>query len=178
MAVIDGLSGDVSSDDSRLLVEAMRHLADQQVARAERVRTSARQTFAYLTGIFTLAQAGTLAAFAHHGMPEWTEGVTLGLALGTVGCLGLAGFFAIRAEQLKPAPEIAPIDITKAADDAELSGESIGDGLVMLYARRIDQQGAVINSRRMPLKDLTSVALVTILLVVLELAAALIGRFG
>jgi hypothetical protein len=178
MTVIDETSGGVSSEDSRLLVEAMRHIADQQVERAERVRTSARQTFAYLTAIFTIAQAGTLAAFAHQGMPHWAERATLVLALATVGCLGVASIFAIRAERLRVAPEIAPRDLTRTADEAESTGEPVGDALALLYAERIEKQGKVIAERRAPLDALTVVAHLTIFFLVLELGVAIVGRFS
>jgi hypothetical protein len=178
MTSIDELSGDVSSDDSRLLVEAMRHIADQQVERAERVRTSARQTFAYLTGVFTVAQAGTLAAFAHQGMPEWAERATLVLALVTVVCLGVGGFFVIRTERLKVAPEIAPWDVTRVADEAEETGEPVGDALALLYAERIEKQGKAIDERRAPLDVLTAMAFLTIFFLILEVGVALVGRFA
>lgn len=167
------------SDDSNLLVDAMRHLADQQVARAERVRTSARQTFAYLTAIFTVAQAGTLAAFARdrapsHHLAPWL----LGLAIATVVVLGIAGVLAVKAEQLKKAPEIGPADITKAGDDAIESGEPLGEELTLLYAQRIEAQGAVIDERREPLKYLSWAAIGAIVLLVCELIVALVGRFA
>jgi hypothetical protein len=178
VTAIEEISGDVSSEDSRLLVEAMRHIADQQVERAERGRTSARQTFAYLTGIFTLAQAGTLAAFAHQGMPTWAERATLVLSLATVACLGVASFFAIRAERLRIAPEIAPKDLTRTADEAETTGGLSETRSRLLYAERIEKQGKVIDERRVPLDVLTTMAFLTIFFLVLEVGVALVGRFG
>jgi hypothetical protein len=165
-------------EDAGLLVEAMRHLADQQVERAERVRAAARQTFAYVTGIFTLAQAGALTAFGQKQISGTEQKYILALALLAAVGVGVTAIFALSAERLRRAPEIAPDDITKAGDQAAEHGEPVGEELTLLYARRIDEQVKVINERRAPLTRVTIAAGVTIAIVVAELIVALIARFA
>src|SRR5689334_10774297 len=54
-----------AAEHSKLVMDAMRHIADQQFDRAERVRLGARQTFLYVSALFTIGQA---AAFTNFGV--------------------------------------------------------------------------------------------------------------
>lgn len=65
-----------ADEHSKLVLEAMRHLADQQLEQAERVRSAARQTFVYLAGFFTLAQAAAFTGFAKESVTPWDTSAT------------------------------------------------------------------------------------------------------
>jgi hypothetical protein len=156
----------------------MRHLADQHVARAERVRASARQTFAYLTAIFTVAQAGTLSGFDADELTSLEQSLMLSAALLAVVGIAAAGLLTLKADRLRRAPEIAPRDITSAGDTAHEHGEPVSDELTLLYADRIRAHSELIDERRGPLKHLTWVAGSTIILLVIQIIVALIARLA
>lgn len=173
-----GIHPGVSEDPNEPLVEAMRHLADQQVARAERVRAAGRQTFAYLTAVFTVAQAGTLSTFGSDDLTRSEQTLLLIVALLALGALGATGILALVTDRLRTAPEIAPEDLTEAAGAAEERGEPVSDELILLYGERAKKQSAIIRERRTPLKALTFFAGSTIVAVIVQIAIALVARFA
>jgi hypothetical protein len=154
----------------------MRHLADQEVARAERVRAAARHTFAYLTAIFTVAQAGTLSAFGANALNGLEQVLLLTTAI--LAALGIltAGLLALLADRLRDAPEIAPQDITRAVDNAYEHDESVSDALTLVYADRIKAHAEVVNGRRCLLRALNIAAGSTMIVLIAQIIIALIAR--
>ncbi len=169
--------GHDSAEDPQLVLDAVRDVYDEQRASAERLRTSAQQTFVFVSVLFTIAQTAIFADFGGSGVLSAGEKTwLLILGCGAVAGVGLTGFLAMYAHVLQHAPGIAVSDIVHHVKAVIRQGEPTEYALIELYDQAIRDQQQVIESRRERLRWLSVAAALTVGLTVAEIAVALFVR--
>lgn len=165
-----------ADEHSKLVLEAMRHLADQQLERAERVRSAARQTFVYLAGFFTLAQAAAFMGFASKDVTPWEQTRLIWVALVAAIALGTTGVFTLATDKLRKVKDLAPEDVAREGDEAIETDEFVADRLVKLYFDAAKQQQGAVEDRQAPSNLVQFTAAVTVLATLAEVVVSLVVR--
>jgi hypothetical protein len=165
-----------ADEHSRLVLEAMRHLADEQQARAERVRSSARNTFIYLSALFTVAQAVALGEFGESTVSDAERKWIVYVGVAAAAALALTGVITIVVDRLRRVPDIAPGDLEREADIAIDNDEFVADRFTKLYKATARERAAAIEERSPWLLSLTLGAVATVLIVVAEIVISLLAR--
>lgn len=171
-------SGVDSIEHSRMVLEAMRHLADQQYDRAERTRSSARQTFAFVAALFTVAQTVAFTGFSADLVSGDERAWILRLGIAAAWTLGVTGICALATEALRRVSDISARDLLEEADEAEEADEFVGDRYIKLYVDSTQARTKAVESRQPWRLATTVVAIMTVLLVVAEIAVSLIARLS
>jgi hypothetical protein len=168
-----------ADERSKLVLEAMRHLADQQLERAERVRSFSRQTFVYVAALFTVAQTVTLTSFAASSVSSSERVFILIPAIAAAVLLGVAGLATLNVDRLREVRDFGVADILREAGKAERDPTfSFADRLGKLYADSAEARAAAVETRREATFWGTVAASLTIFLVVAEVVISLITRLA
>lgn len=163
------------AEHSKLVLEAMRHHADQQMLRAERVRSTARQMFVYVSVLFTVAQTVAFTSFGAE-VSDQAQRFILGSGLVAAVALGFTGIMALLTDQLRSVSDASPDDIARESDKAIDAGEFVGDALVKLYSDTSKARVEAIEEKRQLLRFTTRGAIATVVLVLAEIAISLVAR--
>jgi hypothetical protein len=166
-----------TSEDAKYVLEAVRDVLDEQRASAERLRSSARQTFVFVSVLFTIAQTAVFTNFDGTGGLSSTEkGALLVLGIAAVAGVATTGLLALAADALQPARAVAVSDIVREVEKAASRGEPATYALIDLYDTAIKELVSVVDKRRARLSCLSVAAALTIGFVVVEIAVALLVR--
>jgi hypothetical protein len=167
---------DALDEGRKLAMEAMRHLADGQLDRAERVRLSARQAFVYVSGFFAVAQVVTFSAFANANIANGEQDWIVRMALGAAISVAITGILAIWTDKLRSVPDPTPKDIADAIDEAEAEGTPAADALTQLYASVVKNRSKAVKDRGAWIKATTAFAMVTVAVTLAEIVLSLLYR--
>lgn len=165
-----------AAEHSRAVAEAMRHLADQQYDRAERLRAAARQTFLWVSALFTVTQVVALSAFGEDKITPGEQQSLMWIAIVGASFLLVTLLLTIGTDRLRKVADIAPDDLVRAADDAVESGDHFGDALVAMYHLTATRRAEAVKERREWLYSVTVFAAITVTVLVGEIVYALIIR--
>jgi hypothetical protein len=165
------------AEEEKLVLEAMRHLADQQLERADRLRGTARQMFAYTTGVFTLAQSAAFVGFNQKpNIVSWEQTTLLVLAMLAGAAVIATGVATFCQDKLKTVPDISEDDVKDAEQAAVAQGTSVAPRLSAKYAKAFKERREAIEARRGDRDWVAITAAVTLGFVLLELMAAFLFR--
>ncbi len=167
------------ADVSKFVLEAVRGLAEEQAARADRVRSSARQTFAYVSTLFTVAQAGAVAVMTRADTSMLSSKERVGLvALGLAAALALAvvGVATVWVDRLRSVRDPAPGDFAREADKALANDGFASDGVAAVYATVMRERKKAVDDRRKGLHWVTAGAYTAVLLVLAQIAVVLVSQ--
>jgi hypothetical protein len=167
-----------ADEHAKLVLEAMRRLSDEQVERAERVRNSARNTFLFLSGIFTVAQTATISALNSNKVSHTDRAWVIALAITAAGVLAFTGFVTIIVDHLRRVRDISTDDIEREANAAVDNDEFVGDRLITLYRASAKGRAAAVDARAKWLTSHTWAAVAVVALVVTETVLSLISRIA
>src|SRR6218665_546848 len=99
--------GPENFENPDLVLDAVRDVLNEQRGEAERLRSSARQTFVFVTVLFTIAQTAVFAEFGGKGaLTPGEKTWLLSLGLASVVGVGVTGFLALYADVLQSAPAV------------------------------------------------------------------------
>lgn len=163
-------------EHSKLVMEAMRALAEGQLERADRLRTAGRQMFVYVSAFFAVGQTVAFTGFANANVTGTEQVVLFGTGLLAAVALAVTGFRTLAADELRVSDDISPEDILREADRAIDDHEPVADRLTKLYLDAAKARLATLESRKTPLKDVTYGAVATVSLVLLEVIVAFVTR--
>lgn len=163
-------------EHSKLVLEAVRHLADQQQARAERTRSAARQMFVYVSVVFTVGQTVAFTSFGQANLVGGEQGWILKAGVVSAFALALTGVLAIITDRLRPVRDASVEDILDQADKAIDAKDFVGAYLTKLYADNAIARSKAVEDRQGWLTATTVSAVATVTLVLGEITISLISR--
>lgn len=165
-----------AGEHAKLVAEAMRHLADQQITRADRVRGTARQTFVYVSAFFAVAQAVAFSSFGQEGVSPSDQTTVILFGIAAVIAVAATGVLTICVDQLRRVPDASPQDIVDQADKAIDEDEHVSNNLTKLYAKNVKERSKAIEERTKWSSWVTFSAMVSVGLILAEVLASLIVR--
>jgi hypothetical protein len=162
--------------DAELALDLLRGMVDQELARADKSASRARQVFALAAGFFAVVSTVSFTSFAHALIGGHERHVLLWLAgLGGV-CLAICGAALLAADRAFRGAYLTADDVVDTLN--ERPDEPAALRYVELYAGAVDSM-RVANGRRATAVFWTQVAgLATIGAVLAELIYALYARLS
>lgn len=180
MQVLPGRKDDRDDDrfeEAKLSLDAMRRLADHQLNRIDLVRSSTRQTFVYVAGLFTVAQTAAMAALTQTAVSD-NESRFLLIAAGVAcGLLLLLGVLTVFVDRLVKVDGVSPEDIVRQDDSAD-DRTHLAQLLFKLEKEATDARSSVLENRTKLLRSSTVTAVLTVLAVAVELVGSLMTRLS
>lgn len=176
ISIVSAEVPDAALEHSKLVLEAMRDLAEKQLERAERVRTAARQTFVYVSTLFAVTQAVAFTGFAGSAVSPAEKTSVLGLGIVAAGVLGVTGILVVWTDKLRTVPDVAAKDIIREADRAIELGEDVADRLTKLYLDSARERESAVSQRRRLAAAVSWLASGVVVLALGEIVVSLASR--
>ncbi len=168
----DGLE----AEESKLVLDAVQDVLAQQRSSAERLRSQARQTFVFVSVLFTIAQTAAFTSFGENEVSGPEQRLMLLCGIAAVVGVGVTGWLALRGDKLQVVEAVAVADILRYVNDERYADVPVSDVLIKLYDAEIAKQKSVITGRRRNAGYLGDAVTITVLLVIAEIAVAFIAR--
>jgi len=163
-------------EHAKLVAEAMRHLADQQIVRADRVRGTARQTFVYVSAFFAVAQAVAFSSFGQEVVSPSDQTTVILFGIAAVVAVAVTGVLTICVDQLRQVRDANAQDILTHADKAVDEDDHVSNSLTRLYENNARERSKAIEERAKWSSAVSYSAMISVGLILAEVLASLIVR--
>jgi hypothetical protein len=162
--------------DANLALDVLRGLVDQELTRAERSATRARQVFALAAGFFAVVSTVAFTSFAKNFISGHERHVMLWLAAAAGICLAACGIALLVADRAFRSSHLTPDNVLDTLN--EPPGEPATYRFVELYAGVVDEMRGANKKRGSAVVATQILGLLTIGAVLAELIYALYARLS
>lgn len=159
-------------EDSRLALDLLRGMADQELARAERFSSQARNGFALAAGFFAVVQTVAFGSFLGAKVTTHELWAIMGLAAAASALLAMAGFFVLEVQRTRRGYNLSPEIVIGVLGERGGEEGAVVDRFVELYAGFVDSLRGLNTLRRDAAGRVRMAVTGSLCLTVLELLVA------
>ena len=160
------------------LLAEFKGLAAAQQSHAEAIGTRARQAVAYLGAIFAVAQATALSSFNQAAVRTGDRHQVLSWAIAAAVGFGVAAILALGNDVFIRYDAVGEEDVERAGDQATEEDEDVTLILAKRYQTQIRIGEKPLKYKRRLLTATQSVAVLSMIAIVVEVITSLSARLG